>query len=568
MELSGYFAVARRWWWTLLVAAWVAGLAGFYFAGRIDPTYESQVEMLVGPINTDADTLRGAGLMIQTYGQVVTTEPVLKTTLDQLGLDFSPAALAAATRVTANDATRILTIRIQAGDPVLAARIANELANTMITISRQGTVTRPEGQLAIIDEAKPNPDPVAPQVSLIVLLATAAGILAAIVLVLLIEYLGRSIRSREELARLAGAPVLGSVPAPRRANPHPKDLVDESSSAATVYRVLAARIVYGDPSEILRSVAVVDAESDTGSAVVAMNLARALARLGRRVVLIDGGSRGGLAPLFGVDPAPGLREIMDREVQPRSAMRMVGERLALVPAGFEGGELIDPERAKAVLDELAAYADVIVVATPPVQAGPAALSWGRAVDGTVLVARRDHAKREDVSAASETLIHVGGNLVGTILAERPAPLSGLFGRGRSGSSRMVPVTPQTRPTQMATQMATATAAPAAAGYGSAQSQMAAPVAPALRPAIVRASAPVSPMPQVTTIGPVTQSVPAASTEAAETDETDDMAEEADEDGPAAPAPKRSPTTTGRSTTARPRSAGRSTTSRSGPNTTS
>jgi receptor protein-tyrosine kinase len=569
VELSGYFAVARRWWWTLLVAAWVAGLAGFYFAGRIDPTYESQVKMLVGPINTDADTLRGAGLMIQTYGQVVTTEPVLKTTLDQLGLDFSPAALAAATRVTANDATRILTIRIQAGDPVLAAKIANELASTMITISRQGTVTRPEGQLAIIDDAKPNPDPVAPQVSLIVLLATAAGILAAIVLVLLIEYLGRSIRSREELARLAGAPVLGSVPAPRRANPHPKDLVDESSSAATVYRVLAARIVYGDPSEILRSVAVVDAESDTGSAVVAMNLARALARLGRRVVLIDSGSRGGLAQLFGVDPAPGLREIMDREVQPRSAMRMVGERMALVPAGYEGGELIDPERAKAVLDELAAYADVIVVATPPVQAGPAALSWGRAVDGTVLVARRDHAKREDVSAASETLIHVGGNLVGTILAERPAPLSGLFGRGRSGSSRMVPVAPpQSRPTQMATQMATATAAPAAASYGPAPSQMAAPVAPTLRPAIVRASAPVSPMPHVTTIGPVPQSVPAASSDTSESSDTDELAEEVDEDGPAAPAPKRSPTTTGRSTTARPRSAGRSTTSRSGPNTTS
>ena len=29
--------------------------------------------------------------------------------------------------------------------------------------------------------------------------------------------------------------------------------------------------------------------------------------------------------------------------------------------------------------------------------------------------------------------HVGGNLVGAILAERPAPLAGLFGRGRSGS---------------------------------------------------------------------------------------------------------------------------------------
>jgi Mrp family chromosome partitioning ATPase len=315
--------------------------------------------------------------------------------------------------------------------------------------------------------------------------------------------------------------------------------------------VLAARIVYGDPTDILHSVAVVDAESDTGSAVVAVNIARALARLGRRVVLIDGGSRDGLAQLFAVDPAPGVRDILTREVQPRSAMRMVGDRLALVPAGSEGGELIDPDRAKAVLNELMAYADVIVVATPPVQAGPAALSWARAVDGTVLVARRDHAKRDDVSAAAETLVHVGGSLIGTILAERPAPFSWLFGRGRgrSGSSRMVAVVPPPSPTHMATPMTAVTAAPSDGAYRPAPSPMVTSVAPTLRPAIVRASAPVAP------VAPITQVVPHQPPAEADPDET------------APESPKPSPTTTARSTT-RPRSAGRSTTSRSDPNTTS
>ena len=66
MELSGYFAVVRRWWWTLLVAAWVAGLAGFYVASRIPPTYESSVQLLVGPLNTDDETLRASGQLIQT----------------------------------------------------------------------------------------------------------------------------------------------------------------------------------------------------------------------------------------------------------------------------------------------------------------------------------------------------------------------------------------------------------------------------------------------------------------------------------------------------------------------
>ena len=117
MELSGYFAVARRWWWTLLVAAWVAGLAGFYVASRIDKTYESQVRLLVGPINTDDATLRASGQLVQTYAQVVTTASVLEQALGDLNItDLPPDVLAANTRVTANDVTRILTIRVQDGD--------------------------------------------------------------------------------------------------------------------------------------------------------------------------------------------------------------------------------------------------------------------------------------------------------------------------------------------------------------------------------------------------------------------------------------------------------------------
>ncbi len=450
MELSGYFAVARRWWWTLLVAAWVAGLAGYYVASRLAPTYESSVEMLVGPINTDAATVGASAKLIQTYASLATTGPVLNDVVKELDFEASPASIAANTRVSANVDSRILTIRVDAGGSEEAAKIANGIAAVLEERASAGII-RPEGSLTVTDPAVPNPVPVAPQVSLIVLLATAAGILAALVLVLMIEYLSRTVSSREELAKLAGAPVLGSVPAPRKTRASAKDLVDDGSSAANIYRVLAARIVFGDPDSVLHSMAIVDAESDTGSAVVAINLGRALARLGRRAVVIDSGSRSSLAELYGIEPAPGIRDVLSREVQPRAAMRVVSDRLAIIPAGYEGGDAIDPERARAVIQELLASADVVIVSAPPVPAGPGALSWARAVGRTVLVARRDHARREDIEASAETLVHVGGSLIGTIMSERPAALAWIFGRGRASSSKPVKATP----------MATKTARPAA-----------------------------------------------------------------------------------------------------------
>lgn len=559
MELSGYFAVVRRWWWTLLVAAWVAGLAGFYVASRIQPSYESSVKLLVAPLNTDADTLRSAGLLVQTYAQVVTTSPILGRAVTQTVTPTSMSAdeLGASTRVVANDVTRVLTITVRTGDPAEAAGLANSMADEMVTLVKSG-VSRPEGALQIIQAAQPDPRPVAPQISLIVLLATAAGIIAALVLVLLIEYLGRSIRSRDELARLINGSVLGSVPAPSRDRANPRDLAGDGSAASTVYRVLAARIVYGDPEEVLHSLAVVDSESDTGSALVAINLGRALAKLGRRVVVIDGGVRNNLAALYGVEPVPGIRDVLSREVQPRAAMRIVGERLALIPAGFEGSELVDPDRARAVVQELLASADVVVVCAPPVQAGPSALSWARALDRTVLVARRDHARRDDVSAAAETLVHVGGRLSGAILTERPAPLARLLGRGRSGSAKTTNVppariapaaSPMASPiAPMATSGPAPTLVPSAAPYSAYRPSLipSASSAPsigspsALRPTIIRASAP-TPLPPPTIVPPPPAEPPAKP-----------------------PSPRSSRSGSTRSTTPRPRSTGRSTTSRDDP----
>ena len=166
MDLSGYLAVAKRWWWTLIVAAWIAGLTGYLVATTIQPTYEAQVKVLVGPLNTDTDTLRASGLLVQTYAQYVTTREVLASTIQELGLDLEPDDLAAATRATANDVTRILTIQVQADDPQQASDLANTVATELEQLTSRG-LSRPEGLVQIIEFAQPSPEPVAPQVSLI-----------------------------------------------------------------------------------------------------------------------------------------------------------------------------------------------------------------------------------------------------------------------------------------------------------------------------------------------------------------------------------------------------------------
>jgi capsular polysaccharide biosynthesis protein/Mrp family chromosome partitioning ATPase len=420
VELSGYLAVARRWWWTLIVSAWIAGLTGYLVASTIPPTYESQVKVLVGPLNAPTDVLRSSGLLVQTYAQYVTTREVLASTIQELGLSMTPDEFAAATRASANDVTRILTIRVQAGDPKQAADLANTLATELEQLT-SGGLSRQEGLIQIIEFARPETIPVAPQVSLLVLLAALAGVVVAIVLVLLLEYFGNTVRTGQELAALAGAPTLGSVPAPSADPPVPQDLVVQSapgSRAAAPYRLISAKISLGPEREDLRAILVTDVDSEGQAAVVGANLAAALSRSGRHVVLIDGsGSAGTLTRLFGMQDRAGLAELLTEGLD---AVRPAGggDTVSILPAGRARLEGADPERLRGVIRQLAGDDGLVVIVGAPIQASAVTLALARGADSVILVGRRDRSRREDVAFAGESLRLIGAPVAGVILTER------------------------------------------------------------------------------------------------------------------------------------------------------
>ena len=441
MDLSGYLAIVRRWWWTLIVAAWIAGLTGWLVASTIPPTYEAQAKVLVGPLNTDTDTLRASGLLVQTYAQYVTTREVLASTIQELGLDLSPADLAESVRVTANDVTRILTIRVQADDPDQAARLANTMATELEQLTSSG-LSRPEGLIQIIEFAEPNSDPVAPQVSLIVMLAAFAGVVVAVVVILLLEYFGDTIRTGRELATVTGVPLLGTVQAPSGEKPGPADLVvldNPGSRAAQPYRLIATKIALGPERDSLGSVLVIDADSEAEAAVVATNLAAALGRGTRRTALIDGTGPGGtVTRLLGWTEREGLSETLALGLQPELP-EVIGDALAAMPSGRAPLDGVDPDGLRSVIEGLTGENGVAIVVGGPISTSPQSLSLARSVDGVVLVARRDRARREDVTLTTEALRLIGIAPVGVILAERPSIL-GLRREARRGDgARVTPI---------------------------------------------------------------------------------------------------------------------------------
>ena len=434
MELSGYLAVARRWWWTLLVATWVAGVSGYVVASQIPPTYEAETQLLVGPYNTDRDTLAAAGDLVQTYSQLVTTTPLLESAIRESGADVTPADLALATRVTANDTTRFLTIRVQDTDPKVAADLANKLADEITQLASRGT-SRPEGQIQPVQFAVPPTDPIAPQKSLIVGLAALAALIGAMVLVMLVEYLSAAVRSEDELTRLTGLPHLGNVDISRSLPSGDRGLLDKApdSAAAAAYRLVQAKAAFLERGRAARSIVVVGAGSDSASSQVAANLAGITARSGRQVVLIDNdGSDGSVTRIYRLGDRSGVTDLVDASpADVSSRLVRVSPNLRVLPYGLsEEGDTVDAELGSVILKSLAETADLVMINGGVLHLSAGALAWAQAADTAILVAVRDQARRDDVEYAAESLRLVGVEVAGTVLAERKRGL----GRGRQRTS--------------------------------------------------------------------------------------------------------------------------------------
>jgi capsular exopolysaccharide synthesis family protein len=135
MELKNYFAILRRWGWIMLLCTALAGITGYLYTSRQPSVYQSRSRYLIGPAlnaNVTSNDLRASSQIGQTYDELVTSRPVLQAVVDKLKLATTADDLKQQVGGTWIDTTQILSIRANAGDPVVAANIANAIGDELI----------------------------------------------------------------------------------------------------------------------------------------------------------------------------------------------------------------------------------------------------------------------------------------------------------------------------------------------------------------------------------------------------------------------------------------------------
>ncbi|MBU8906564.1 YveK family protein [Desertibacillus haloalkaliphilus] len=197
-----------------VMAVGASGVISYFF---LTPMYQTSTQILVSQQATGASSaLQSVGFdtdskYIDTYNVIMKSPYILDQVIEELQLDRSHNALNNQLNVSQEGQSQVVSIRVEDQDPAMAVDIANTTA--MVFQREVASLLRVDNVVVLAQaELSETPSPVSPNPPLNMAIGFVVGLMAAVGLAFLLEFLDNTVRTEKDIEDLLGLPVLGTIP--------------------------------------------------------------------------------------------------------------------------------------------------------------------------------------------------------------------------------------------------------------------------------------------------------------------------------------------------------------------
>ncbi len=268
------------------------------------------------------------------------------------------------------------------------------------------------GRIQPLDRAAVPDRPYSPRVGDTLLLASLGGLLLGLLLVAARHVFDDAVTSADTLVERVRLPLLGSVP-----------VTGDAPQSPEIFTPIASSLLLASAEGLPRSLLITSAQAGEGKSLTVHALALALARLGRRVLVVDADMRRPAQQrLFRVSAVRGISEVLTGQAAASDVIINAGvDNVSLLPCGAvppNPAELL----ASPVLDALLAQGregyDIMLIDGPPILGLEDAPLLASRVQATLMVVEWGRNHHGGLRAAVDRLRRSGAALIGAILTKQ------------------------------------------------------------------------------------------------------------------------------------------------------
>ena len=276
--------------------------------------------------------------------------------------------------------------------------------------------------ISIVDRAIPADEPSKPRLLINLVLAALLGLGLGVLAAFIMEALDETLATPDDVESKLGLPLLAVIPLLDKGVTPQDALQDVRSNFSEAYYSLRTALQFSTPNGAPANLLVTSSRPAEGKSTTAYATAMNLARLGRRVLLVDGDLRNpSMHRIVGVENDAGMSNLLSGGAELAALVKPTSqEGLDFIPCGPlppNPAELWGGDRLRRVLVEAADVYQHVVIDGPPVLGFADAPLLASAVGGTVFVLEAKGTRRAQAKGALRRLAVGNGHILGAVLSK-------------------------------------------------------------------------------------------------------------------------------------------------------